>query len=136
MMPDPYVDICLFCGQPALLDHACDGKQGHVEALYGAMGDVPFETGSDTSAAAASSLRDDDLSRLEALVYATLKVRPRTCDDVEAGTGLSHQTVSARIRGLVLRGRVVDSGRREKTRQGRNAVVWRIATAEDRTHAD
>lgn len=37
---------------------------------------------------------------------------------------LSHQTASARVRGLVLRGRVKDSGKRRDTRSGRKATVW------------
>ena len=119
--------FCFSCGGDASEpDHAaqCDGRQGRVEALYGTQGDVPFETASETSAAAATSLSQDRLARLEALVFAVLRAAPRTCDAVEAATGLPHQTASARIRGLVLRARIEDSGQRAPTRRGRNAVVW------------
>src|SRR4051812_31351182 len=105
---------CLFCGgdrSDPNHDWRCDGRQGHVEAeanaLYGQMGDVPFEVGSDTSAQAAATLGEDARTRLEAVVYAAIKARPGTCDDVEATTGLPHQTASARIRGLVLRGHLI-----------------------------
>lgn len=121
---------CLFCGgdrgEP---DHAahCDGRQGHVEAaLYGRQGDVPYAVGSATSAAAAGSIDESELARLEALVLAEIARRPQTCDAVEQVTGLSHQTTSARIRGLVLRDRITDSGERALTRSGRRAIVWRV----------
>ena len=103
----------------------CDGRQGVLEGLYGSQGDVPFESASDTSAEAAASV-EDRLARLEALVFSTLRARPQTCDAVEAETGLAHQTASARIRGLVLRDRIVDSGQRALTRRGRRAVVWQV----------
>jgi hypothetical protein len=44
---------------------------------------------------------------------------------IEEATGLSHQTVSARLRGLVLREQIEDSGEKARTRSGRWAVVWR-----------
>lgn len=97
-----------------------------ADDLYGPMGDVPYERQSETSQAAAESIDEDALNRLESLVYGAIKRAPQTCDAVEAETGLSHQTVSARIRGLALRDLVVDSGERMKTRSGRLAVVWRV----------
>jgi hypothetical protein len=121
---------CLFCGEDAsTLEHFryCDGRQGHVEAaLYGSQGDVPFEVGSATSAAAAVALKDTELGRLEALVLSVVTTRPRSCDAIEIATGLSHQTVSARLRGLVLREQIEDSGQKARTRSGRWAVVWRV----------
>lgn len=47
-----------------------------------------------------------------------------TDDEVEAVTGMRHQTASARRRELVLKGLVRDSGLRRETRSGRNATVW------------
>lgn len=120
---------CLFCGGDAsTLEHFkyCDGRQGRMEALYGVQGDVPFEVSSDTSAAAAATWRDAELSRLEARVLAVVTKCPRTCDAIETLTGLSHQTVSARLRGLVLRNQIENSGEKARTRSGRWAVVWRI----------
>lgn len=46
-----------------------------------------------------------------------------TCDEIETETGLSHQTVSARVTELKRAGWVVDSGRRRPTRSGRSAAV-------------
>ena len=53
---------------------------------------------------------------------------PSTLADnaIEVATGLSHQTVSARLRGLVLREQIEDSGQKARTRSGRRAVVWRV----------
>jgi len=121
---------CRYCGGDASDPNhwlTCDGQQGRVEALYGDMGDVPFEVGSDTSAGAAAAIDPDDLARLEQLVYQTIAGTPHTCDEVEAITGLPHQTASARIRGLVLRAQIRDSGTRRKTRHNRSAVVWEAA---------
>lgn len=53
--------------------------------------------------------------------------RGATCDEVELQTGQKHQSASARIRELVLLGRVQDSGARRPTRSGRRAVVWVVA---------
>lgn len=127
---------CLFCGgNAATPEHFkyCDGRQGHVEAqledpLYGHQGDVPYEVESETSKAAAASLRSAELSRLETRVFEAVKERARSCDAIEIATGLSHQTVSARLRGLVLRDQIEDSGHKARTRSGRWAVVWRVRT--------
>lgn len=48
-----------------------------------------------------------------------------TCDKLEQVLNMSHQTTSARINDLVRLGKVVDSGRREKTRTGRLAICWK-----------
>jgi hypothetical protein len=120
---------CLFCGgEDTGPNHrgACDGRQGRVEALYGSQGDVPYETQSATSAAAAATIVETELSRLEARVLTVVSKCPRTCDAIETVTGLSHQTVSARLRGLVLREQIEDSGQKARTRSGRWAVVWKL----------
>ena len=86
----------------------------------------PTKSHSVTSAAAAATIRDTELSRLEARVLAVVTKCPRTCDAIETVTGLSHQTVSARLRGLVLREQIEDSGQKARTRSGRWAVVWKV----------
>ena len=48
----------------------------------------------------------------------------QTCDEVETGMKLLHQSASAKIRWLVLEGHLVDSTRQRPTRCGRMAVVW------------
>jgi transcription initiation factor IIE alpha subunit len=51
-----------------------------------------------------------------------------TDDEIEQALGMPHQTASARRRDLVIAGMVVDSGLRRRTRSGRNAKVWIVAT--------
>ncbi len=89
---------------------------------------APYVAGSDTSQSAAESITSD-LGRLEALVYkiiASAGLEGRTDDELEVATQLAHQTISARRRTLVLKGRVCDSGHRRRTRSGRKAVVWML----------
>lgn len=45
-------------------------------------------------------------------------------EDIEAYLGNGRSTVTARIRGLVLDERVVDSGLRGVTKSGRAAIKW------------
>lgn len=90
---------------------------------------APYVVGSDTSKAAAESIVPE-LPRLEALVYAFILnsgTDGATSDEIEYGMQMAHQTISARVRGLVLKGRVKDSGARRKTRSGRKATVWVVA---------
>lgn len=47
-----------------------------------------------------------------------------TADQINAMTGISPNTINPTIRGLVLDGWVGDSGRREMTRSGNEAIVW------------
>jgi hypothetical protein len=85
----------------------------------------PFVAGSDTSAEAALQIAPDT-NRLRRLVLEAIDAgRGMTCCEVERNLGLRHQTASARIRELALKGRVVDSGERRLTASGRKAVVWR-----------
>ena len=122
---------CMFCGKQyhdrRTHMSTCDGRQGQIEAsapLYGRQGDIGYERRSETSEQAARSISVDTMSRMESRVLAILRTCPTTCDHVEVITGLPHQTASSTIRRLVLRGRLVDSGRRETTRSGRKATVW------------
>src|SRR5665213_2490075 len=93
---------------------------------------APAVRSSDTSVAAARAIQPH-LGRLEAQVLyqfknsAAMFGEGRTCDQIEQLSGLSHQCASARIRHLVLLGKIKDSGRRLKTRSGRPAAVWIVA---------
>jgi hypothetical protein len=80
----------------------------------------------DTSRAAAATI---DLSACRRKVYQHIFRRKKgaTCDAIEARTGMLHQTVSARVCELRQDKRIRDSGRREKTRSGRRAIVWVVA---------
>jgi hypothetical protein len=49
------------------------------------------------------------------------------CDhEIEGITGLMHTTASARRRGLVIKGLVVETGERRTTPSGRSAKAWRV----------
>ena len=88
---------------------------------------APYVKGSDTSREAAQSLPEPALARLEARVMGLIALAGpfgRTDDELEVETGLSHQTVSARRRGLVQKRLVVYNGLRRVTRSGRKATVW------------
>lgn len=89
---------------------------------------VPAVASSDTSVAAATSMIPD-LARLEGIVLACIVTSPTglTDDELEVHTKLSHQTVSARRRTLVLKGLVEDSGERRSNRSGRKATIWVVA---------
>lgn len=78
-----------------------------------------------TSREAAQSI-EPQLGNLEELVLEAIRVSRDglTCDEVEEFTKLSHQCASARVNGLMKRGVIVDSGRKRKTRSGRNAIIW------------
>lgn len=91
--------------------------------LYG--GTPPYERTSQTSALAASGIRRYSGSlRMRVLAWVTARgVDGATSDEIEEGTGLLHQTASARARELVLLGELVDSGMTRKTRSGVKAAV-------------
>lgn len=85
---------------------------------------LPFADGSDTSEEAsrrALPRAGSDARRILALIQLHGGL---TCDEVEVLGGFSHQTASARIRGLRKAGWIKDSGSRRPTRTGSPAVVW------------
>lgn len=93
-----------------------------------------------TSRDAARSV-EPELGRLEASVLASIGRKfglchflpiGSTCEDIETELSLTHQCASARIRGLVLKGKIEDSGETRPTRSGRNAIVWRVVTTAPR----
>jgi hypothetical protein len=90
------------------------------------FGRAPYSN--ETTSKEAAAAIEPHMGRLEAEVFDTLKIRgPLACHEIEHITQLAHTTVSARLRGLALKNRVVDSGERRKTPSGRNAIVWRAA---------
>lgn len=91
-------------------------------------GQPPFVAGSDTSRAASASVADGAHS-IRAKVYGAIGSTPSglTCDQIETDLGLRHQTASARVRELYLKGFIRDSGERRATRTGRGAVVWKVS---------
>src|SRR5580658_1247613 len=104
---------------------AAPQAQAATQTRKGDTMTAPFVKGSDTSREAAQSLPEPALARLEAVVFASIVSFGGfgcTDDELERLTELSHQTVSARRRGLVQKGRIVDSGLRRQTRSGRKAT--------------
>lgn len=98
-------------GEPPVTAHVyADGLLGH-EAT-------------DTSAQAAIA-KLPTAGKDAARVLAAIRDHGGLTDDAgEQVLGMRHTTYSARRRGLVLDGRVVDSGRRRLTSAGRSAIVW------------
>jgi hypothetical protein len=87
---------------------------------------TPYVRGSDTSEAAAHSI-EGAAKTLESLVFDLVRQagdKGLTDDELEVLTKLSHQTVSARRRTLVLKHMLRDGGQRRLTRSNRKAVVW------------
>lgn len=96
---------------------------------YGGL--PPFVRGNDTSEAAALSKRSSaptDRAKIRA-IFEESDGDPEgfTCDEIEAITGLRHQTASARIRELVLMGSLYVTEQRRQTRSGRTARVYAVA---------
>lgn len=106
----------------------------HGEQVYEPPKSLPYVDGSDTSEEAsrrALPRAGSDAMRILRLVgFAKTGAggfeAGLTCDEVETLLNLSHQTASARIRGLRSGGWIRDSGKRRKTRRGRSAVVWEV----------
>lgn len=88
---------------------------------------VPYVRGSDTSKDAADSMRSA-AAVLRERVYRLVDKAEKglTCDEIEVKLkdAVRQSTVSARVRELVLKGRLVDSGKRRLTRSNRKAAVW------------
>jgi hypothetical protein len=98
---------------------------------YDLYGGLPPHSDGETSLEAAKALLPR-VTKLGKKVYARLREAPSTSKELEAGLGWEHETVSARIRELVLKGRVVWSGEVRKNPSGRNAKVWRVTTRAER----
>lgn len=97
---------------------------GEQYDLFGGV--PPHVAGSDTSQEAAEAIKPS-VGRLKREVFAVVKRSGSigiTCDAIEADTAMRHQSCSARVRELVLEGRIHDSGERRKTRSGRAARVY------------
>jgi hypothetical protein len=80
----------------------------------------------DTSREAYESI-EDDAPTLRVKVYQLAEVRQLngiTCDEAEIVFAGRHQTISPRFTELTKAGALIDSGKRRKTRSGRNAIVW------------
>lgn len=90
------------------------------------MTSLPYAKDSDTSKAAAESM-EVTAGQQESLVLAFLQGQGRhgaTCDEVEVMLDLSHQSASARLRGLEGKAMVRKTKIRRPTRGRRQATVY------------
>ena len=87
--------------------------------------DHPGYSNQTTSKAAAESYKPV-AKKVGEVVFNFIERKPMACFEIEQESGLTHQSVSARIRHLVLDGRVQDSGMKRVTPSGRKAIVWKV----------
>lgn len=88
---------------------------------------LPFQPHSDTSREAAESI---DANTLRERVHRYIREQGpfgATDDEVQYELDMNPSTQRPRRIELVQQGRVRDSGRKRKTRSGRNATVWVVA---------
>jgi predicted transcriptional regulator len=75
-------------------------------------------------------LKIEAISNVDALQRKVLRyvadqgLKGATSDEIEAGLGIGHKTVSPRVRELFKKSYLRDSGRERVTRMGRRAIVW------------
>jgi len=80
---------------------------------------------SDTSKAALKSMRPY-ITGMRWKILGMMLICDSTCDEIEEWAGMRHQTASARICELRDRQYITDTGKRRKTRTGRNAAIYRL----------
>lgn len=90
--------------------------------------DVPHN-GTDTSRAAAASVRPYIKGCSLRILEHIAANNGATADEIEVALNMSHQGVSARCCELHKAGGIVDLGERRPTRSGRNAIVWYVPGA-------
>lgn len=73
-----------------------------------------------------AALESTDTAAIRQRVFDFLCEWGATCDDVEVGLDLTHQTASARVHELEAAEFIADTGLRRKTRSGRDAIVWHV----------
>lgn len=80
-----------------------------------------------TSWAAAKSVEGAEATRMELVVLAALKAHPAglTGHELVEATGLNYESCTPRIRPLVRKGLVVDSGERRTGLSNRKSIVWK-----------
>lgn len=88
---------------------------------------LPFNQGSSTSQTAAESQDKEQIHAAAERIFKLIEkagATGYTDKELEKVMGMRHESVSARRRGLVLAGRIVDSGKERPTPTGRPAKVW------------
>jgi predicted transcriptional regulator len=89
--------------------------------------DLPPNNGTDTSIAAAASVRDAVTGRRLVVLEALRTHGPMTQEQVGELLGWPIQSVNPRIYELARGGRVRDTGKRRATRSGKSAAVWEVS---------
>lgn len=87
---------------------------------------VSTQRGRETSVDAAKSI-EPNADTLRGMVYADVKRSGKvglTCYEIVNRRKMLHQTISPRITELSARGWLRDSGKRRRTKTGREAIVW------------
>lgn len=91
------------------------------------MAELPPYSNLTTSKEAAESVRAI-YPMTQQKVLTLIQEAPRSCDEIEQLTGLSHQSASSAIRKLTKAGVLIDSRKTSITRSGRKAIQWKVAT--------
>lgn len=87
---------------------------------------APYQRHSATSKAAAESLKPSKVDQDRAKLLLSLRLHPPglTDDALQSSTGLPGDSERPRRISLLKDGLIRDSGRKERTRSGKLAVVW------------
>lgn len=89
-------------------------------------GGEPPSSNDTTSRDAATAIKPDT-NRLRALVLKHITTSGgATCEEICSALTLAGNTTRPRIRELVLKGQVMDSGLTRPTASGRKAIVWTV----------
>jgi hypothetical protein len=106
------------------------------DAEYSLYGGMPPHVNKTTSWAAAVSMRTA-VGQLAQLVLDEIEKQAEgaTCEEIEILLNMKHQTVSARIRELVLMNKLYDSGATRYNASGRKAIVYMLVSKKPATAA-
>ena len=100
--------------------------QGELFSSTPPAGLIPTGKRDTSLGAAAFQAKSGKAASDRTRILSALARAPSTTDSLEARLALSHQTCSARVHGLNKDGLIADSTRRERTRAGRQAIVWEV----------
>lgn len=87
----------------------------------------------DTSFAAFISIDHETLGA-RVLAHLEISTDGYTCDELEQVLRGKHQTISASLSKAKKAGLIKDTGKRRKTRSGRNAIVWDLINQQTGTY--
>lgn len=79
-----------------------------------------------TSHGAAASVRGEEANRVEGMVLDAIRasITGLICWEIVERTGLIYSTATPRLKPLVLKGLIRDSGLRRRSPSGRPCIVW------------